>query len=154
MEVEIKTKPEFTVMGIVERGADGPKFIPPLWEKYHTRFDEVKEFTKNRIGFGIMANYDQGTKEFDYLAGNQVEPGSEAPEGLTTWDVPEQTYAVIPCTVPTIMEAYQFFHKEWLPKVDFEACEGEPEFELYPEDFNNIETSTMFMYFPIRKAVP
>jgi AraC family transcriptional regulator len=101
-----------------------------------------------------MTNYDEGTKEFDYLAGHQVEPGAKAPQGLATWDIPEQTYAVIPCTVPTIMEAYQFFHKEWLPNADFEACAGEPEFEFYPEDFDDIQTSTIFMYFPIRKKGP
>jgi AraC family transcriptional regulator len=154
MEAEIKTKPGFTVMGLLERGTDGPKFIPPLWDKYFTRFDEVKGVIKNRIGYGVMANYDEGTKEFDYLAGHQVEPGTEVPEGLTTWDVPDRTYAVIPCTVPTIMEAYQFFYKEWLPTVDYEVCEGEPEFEYYPEDFDNIENSAMFMYFPIRKIGP
>ncbi len=119
MEIEIKTKPGFTVLGILERGKDGPKFIPPLWEKYMTRFNEIVHLIKDRNSYGVMANYDEGTKEFDYLAGHQVEHGTEAPEGLTTWDVPEQTYAVITCTVPTIMEAYQFFHKEWLPKVDF-----------------------------------
>jgi len=152
MEVEIKNKAEFTVMGMVERGKDGPKFVPPLWEKFHTRSDEVMEFTKDRIGYGVMANYDEGTEEFDYLAGVQVKPGSQAPKGMTTWDVPEQTYAVIPCTVPTIMEAYKFYYKEWLPSVEYEACKGKPEFELYPEDYEGIETGTMFMYFPIQKT--
>ena len=152
MEVEVKTKPGFTVLGLAERGKDGPKFIPPLWEKLHARHDEVMEFSKNKLGYGVMANYDEVTEEFDYLAGMEVDPGIQAPEGLTTWDVPDQTYAVIPCTVPTIMEAYQFYHKEWLPNVEYEACMGEPEFELYPEDYEGIETGTLYMYFPIRKV--
>ena len=150
MDVEVKTKPGFIVLGLLERGKEGPKFIPPLWEKFHTRFDEVKEFSKNRLGFGVMANYDEVTQEFDYLAGIQVEPGTQALEGMTTWDVPDQTYAVIPCTVPTIMEAYQFYRKKWLPNAEYEACIGEPEFELYPEDYEGIETGTVYMYFPIR----
>ncbi len=152
MEVEVKTRSGFTVLGMVERGREGPKFIPPLWEKFNRRFDEVKEFSKNKLGFGVMANYDVETEEFDYLAGIQVDPGTQPPEGLTTWDVPDQTYAVIRCTVPTIMEAYKFYRKEWLPNVKYEACMGEPEFELYPEDFEGIETGPIYMYFPIRKV--
>ena len=152
MEVEVKTRPGFTVLGLVERGKEGPKFIPPLWDKYFTRWDEVKEMIEDRVAYGVMTNYDEETQEFDYLAGHQVEPGTQAPEGLTTWDLPQQTYAVIPCTVPTIMEAYQFYQKEWLPSVEYEACMGEPEFELYPEDYEGIETGTLYMYFPIRKA--
>jgi predicted transcriptional regulator YdeE len=153
MKVEIRNKPAFTVLGLVERGIDGPKFIPPLWDKYMSRYDEVKEFIKDRNSYGIMANYDEVTKEFDYLAGHQVDPGTEAPGGLTTWDVPEQTYAVIPCTVPTIIDAYRFFQQEWLPTADYAAHQGEPEFEFYPQDFHSIETSKMFMYFPIQKKI-
>jgi AraC family transcriptional regulator len=152
MEVEVKIRPGFTVLGLVERGKEGPKFIPPLWDKYFSRWDEVKEVIKDRVAYGIMTNYDEETKEFDYLAGHQVEPGTKAPEGLTTWDIHEQTYAVIPCTVPTIMEAYQFYNKEWLPNVEYEACLGEPEFELYPEEYEGIETGILFMYFPVRKT--
>jgi predicted transcriptional regulator YdeE len=152
MEVEIKTRPGFTVLGLVERGKDGPKFIPPLWEKYFTRWDEVKTTVKGGIAYGVMTNYDEGTKEFDYLAGHEVESGTKALEGLTTWDIPEQTYAVIACTVPTIMEAYQYCYQEWLPSMDYEAVRGVPEFELYPEDYEDIETGLMYMYFPIRKV--
>ncbi|MFQ5819477.1 MAG: hypothetical protein ACE5I5_05780 [Candidatus Heimdallarchaeota archaeon] len=31
MDVEIVTKAAFTVLGMVERGKNGPTFIPPLW---------------------------------------------------------------------------------------------------------------------------
>jgi predicted transcriptional regulator YdeE len=152
MEIEVKTKPGFTVLGLVERGKEGPKFIPPLWEKYFSRWDDVKDIVKDKAAYGVMANFDEETKEFDYLAGQQVEPDTQAPDELTSWDISEQTYAVIPCTVPTIMEAYQFYHKEWLPNVEYEACQGVPEFELYPEEYEGIETGIMFMYFPIRKS--
>lgn len=150
MNVEIVTKPAFTVLGMVERGKNGPKFIHPLWERYMKRFDDIKNKRKSNVGYGVMDNYDNATEEFDYLAGIEVEPGTEAPEGFTTWDIPNQTYAVIACTIPTIGEVYQLFYQEWLPKEGYQRTDG-PEFEFYPENFENIETDTIFLYLPIKK---
>jgi len=76
-----------------------------------------------------------------------VKPETKPPEGMTAWNIPKQTYAVIACTVPTIMKAYRFF-REWLSKEDYQPAKG-PEFELYPENYRNVETDTMYMYFPI-----
>ena len=148
MEVNIVTKSAFTVLGIVERGKNGPEFIPPLWERFMKRHDDVKDMTESSIGYGVMDNFDESTGEFDYLAGYEVKPGTESPKGMTVWSVPKQTYAVIACTVPTIMEAYKFF-REWLSRETYQRAKG-PEFELYPEDYQNIETDTVYMYFPIR----
>ncbi len=150
MDVEIVTKPAFTVLGMVERGKNGPKFIPPLWERYMKRFDEIKNKRKSNVGYGVMDNYDKAIEEFDYLAGIEVEPGTEAPEGFTIWDIPNQTYAVIACTIPTIGEVYQFFYQEWLPKEGYQRADG-PEFEFYPENFENKETDTIYLYLPIKK---
>lgn len=148
--MEIVTKPAFTVLGMVKRGKNGPKFIPPLWERYMKRFDEIKNMRKSNIGYGVMDNFDKSTKEFDYLAGIEVEPGTEAPESFTIWNIPKQTYAVMTCTIPTIGEAYQFFDREWLPQEGYQRADG-PEFEFYPENFEKIETDTIYLYLPIKK---
>jgi len=152
MEVEIVTKPEFTVLGLLARGKVGPEFIPPLWDRLFVRINEIQNKIKSRIGYGVMSNYDETTKEFNYLAGFDVESGIEVPEGMIIWKVPDQTYAVIRCTIPTIMQAYQFFAQEWSLKEGYQRASG-PEFEFYPENFNpeEEETSMIYLYIPIKK---
>ncbi len=94
-----------------------------------------------------MDNHDPETREFDYLAGREAEPGTAAPRGLAAWEVPEQTYAVFQCTIETIMDAFRQF-TEWSQKEGYRRAEG-PEFELYPEGWQ--DTGTIYVYFPIEK---
>ncbi|MGD8566018.1 MAG: GyrI-like domain-containing protein [Candidatus Bathyarchaeota archaeon] len=152
MENKIELKPAFAVLGIMKRGKDGKKFIPPLWEKFSKQYHEkTRNLRKSNVGYGVMTNYDPQTKEFDYLAGVEVNPDTKAPKGMTIWNIPDQTYVKITCTVPTIMKAVEFFQKQWLPNQGYQPVEG-PEFEYYPEEYQNVETDTMYMYFPIKKA--
>jgi len=69
MEVEIVTKSAFTVLGIVKRDKNGPKFIPPLWERFMKRYDEIRNMTESSVGYGVMDNYDESTKELIILLG-------------------------------------------------------------------------------------
>lgn len=144
MEVQITTKPAFSVLGILDRGS--PPSIPELWKRFKKRSGEIQK--KSGGAYGVMDHCDETIGEFSYLAGFEVEAGTEAPEGMTTWEVPEQTYAVVTCTVPTVDEAIRFFYKEWLPKHD--CRHAGPEFEYYPEEWD--EKAPMYFYFPVRKA--
>jgi predicted transcriptional regulator YdeE len=150
MEITVQTKPAFTVLGMVERGKNGPEFIPSLWGRFEQRFDEIKEMIISGESYGVMDNYDETTKEFDYLAGVKVEAGTPSPEGMSVWDIPEQAYAVMACTVPTTKKAYEYYRSEWLPQSEYTTGTG-PEFELYPEDYREIETDTVYLYFPLKK---
>lgn len=152
MEAKIEIKPAFLVLGIMKRGRDGTKFIPPLWDRFFKQYHEkTKSLRKSNASYGVMKNYDSKTKEFDYLAGFEVDLDTEVPKEMTTWNIPKQTYATITCTVPTIIKAVEFFQKQWLPNQSYQPAEG-PEFEYYPEEYKNVETDTMYMYYPIKKA--
>ena len=152
MEAKIEIKPAFTVLGIMKRGKDGTKFIPPLWDKFFKHYHEkTKNLRKSNACYGVMKNYDSQTKEFDYLAGFEVDPDTKAPKEMITWNISKQTYVAITCTVPTIMKAVEFYQKQWLPNRCYQPAEG-PEVEYYPEKFKNLETDTMYMYYPIKKA--
>ena len=152
MEAKIEFKPAFIVLGIMKRGKGGTKFIPPLWDKFFEQYHEkTRNLRKSNAGYGVMRNYDPQTKEFDYLAGFEVDSDTKVPKGMITWNIPKQTYVTIACTVPTIMKAVEFFQKQWAPNQGYQHAEG-PEFEYYPEDYKNVETDTMYMYFPIKKA--
>lgn len=152
MEARIEIKPAFRVLGIMQRGRDGANFIPLLWDEFFKHYHEkTKSLRKSNACYGVMKDYDSQTKEFDYLAGFEVGPHTEAPGEMVTWDIRKQTYVAITCTVPTIRTAVEFYQTRWLPNRRYQAAEG-PEFEYYPEEYRNIETDTMYMYYPIKKA--
>jgi predicted transcriptional regulator YdeE len=152
MEAKVEIKHAFTVLGIMKRGVDGTKFIPSLWDRFFKHYHEkTRNLRKSNACYGVMKNYDPQTKEFDYLAGFEVDPETTVPNEMIAWNVPNQTYVGIACTVPTIRKAVEFYQKQWLSNRCYQPAEG-PEFEYYPEEFKNVETDTMYIYYPIKKA--
>jgi predicted transcriptional regulator YdeE len=154
MKVRIEVKPGFTVLGMVERGKNGPQFIPPLWQTFFQRIGEVSNLKKSDGVYGVMRNYDETTDEFDYLAGFEVEPGTTPPKGMVTWDIPELTYAVVSCTIGEIGEAYQFFYDHWLPNHGYtHGRYPEGGFEYYFEGCSyEDQQDPMELYFPVEKT--
>jgi len=82
MEVQIRTKPAFIVVGIEGSGdADkGPEWIKPLWNQAHKRFEEIKDLVNSDLGsWGLMSATDEHLapwkKEGKYLAGWEAKPG-------------------------------------------------------------------------------
>jgi len=87
---------------------------------------------------------------FDYVAGFEVYSTDDIPEGMVVWEIPEQKYAVFPCTLKTIGEAYQHALQTWLPQSDYQRGDG-PDFELYDRSFNpKDEGSLLYIYVPIK----
>jgi AraC family transcriptional regulator len=150
MEPKIVTKPTFTVVGMKYRGKNEKNEIPQLWEKFMPRAGEIKQ-RANPFGYGVMDNYDEKTGEFDYLAGVEVQNVSDAPEGMESWQVPEQTYAAFPCNLKNIKETFQQIYHEWLPQSGYQRTDG-PEFEYYDESFRPDQGKLdLFIYIPVRK---
>jgi AraC family transcriptional regulator len=154
MEAKIETRPAFTVLGLAKRGdADsGPTWIPPMWDEFFAQFGkQLHELTGAGPAYGVMDRYNPETHTFEYMAGFEAAPGTVAPEGLTTWEIPEQTYAVVGCTIKTISDAYTFFHQEWLPEAGYQRGVG-PEFEFYGEEFHGDDGDRIYMYLPIVRS--
>lgn len=160
MDVQIKTKPAFTVLGIEGRGdADkGPEWIKPLWGRMLKRLEEIKDLAKDQSVppwecWGLMSATDEflapWKKEGKCLAGLEVEHGAKPPEGWKTWDIPKQTYAVIACTMATYGEAFKFVVQQFLPMEGYEQAGAMHEF--YPKEFQDPEKGTLYLYFPIKK---
>ena len=57
------------------------------------------------------------------------------PDGMVSWNIPTQTYAVFPSTLPQIGETWTEAYQQWLPQSGYQRAVG-PEFELYDEKFN------------------
>ena len=150
MQPNIVTKPAFTVVGMKYHGKNEHNEIPRLWRKFGPHMHEIYYVRQPDVSYGVMGNYDEETGEFDYLAAVEVVRASELAEGLVSWSIPTQTYAVFPCTLSTIREIYDSIYQEWLPTSGYQHATG-PEFELYDEHFDvNDTTSTMFIYIPVK----
>lgn len=133
MEPKIVTRPAFTVVGMKYRGKNEKNEIPMLWERFMPRSGEIKQ-RANPYGYGVMDNYDEKTGEFDSLAAVEVQDASDIPEGMESWQVPEQTYAIFPCNLKSIKQVFRQIYREWLPESGYQQTSG-PDFEFYNESF-------------------
>lgn len=150
MEIEIREKDAFTVMGIQDRGKKGPDFIPSLWNKFNTRFDEIKDLILTKEAYGVCFAFDKLSKEFNYLAGFEVNEGTQPLEGMIVFSVPQARYAVITCTLPQITEAYQAVG-DWIRDNGYKEV-GNLDMEVYPESWDDEETDQMYIYVPMVKS--
>ncbi len=145
MEPKIVTRPAFKVVGMLYEGKNENNEISGLWDHFIPRIDDVED--KSGDAYGVCGNV-QPDGSFQYLAGIEVSQVEDQPADMSHWRVPEQTYAVFPCTLQNVRETYHHAYHNWLPQSDYERVDG-PDFELYPEDFNPETGTGMYIYIPI-----
>jgi predicted transcriptional regulator YdeE len=151
MEVALRTRTAFTVMGMQDKGIDTSKFIPKLWERFLKRSDEIEEKIKSKAIYGISYNKNKSTKEFSYLVAYEIQPEIEIPEGMITYTMPELTYVEVKCTLPTLTEAWNFASK-WIKENGYKDNSSSfGEYEVYPEEFEDEKNDPMFIYVPVIK---
>ncbi len=149
MEPTIVSKPAFIAVGLGYRGKNENEEIPKLWQGFGPRFKEIEGVIDGDVCYGICDNMDESSGEFNYVAAVEVSGGGDIPEGMVCWDIPEQTYAVFICTLPTIGQAFDHIYKTWLPQSGYKRACG-PEFERYDKEFDpNDPSSEMEIYIPI-----
>ena len=149
MNPEIKSLPAFCVIGQLYRGKNEHGEIPAMWDTLNARRGELQAIRGSGAAYGVCGNMEPDGV-FEYIAGVEVPVGAEAPEGMSRWEVPAQIYAVFPCTLQTIHQAYEQAYQVWLPGSGYKRIDG-PDFELYPETFepSDPESQGMFIYIPI-----
>jgi AraC family transcriptional regulator len=126
-------------------------FRDPLWRDFGPRTKEIVHTAPASVAYGVIDNFDEADGEFDYVAGLEVDSTTDIPEGMTAVELPDQTYAVFECTLPTLMDTNRYVHQEWLPASGYVRAEG-PEFELYDERFDMTQGKLdMAIYIPVRK---
>ena len=144
----------FTVVGLKRRGTSEnvTDEVPPMWGRLMQRQSEISGRVNQREAYGIIGNCDEDTKEYDYVAGFEVAGDPQVPDGMVSWVVPGQTYAVFPTTLPTLMETFNYICGVWLPQSEWERDTG-PEFEFYGEDFDpHTDDFRMEIYVPVVRA--
>jgi len=148
MEPKIVTKPAFTVVGMLYHGKNENNEIAQVWSEFIPRVKEIEHMGLQN-SYGVCGQPEENGA-FKYVAGFEVDSVAGIPEGMISWDVPAQKYAVFPCTLSTIHEAYQHAFKTWLPQSDYQAGDG-PDFEMYDESFDpQVEGSVLYIYIPIK----
>ena len=148
MEPQIVKKPAMTLVGLPLHGKLEGMDLISLWNGFGPRMAEIKDGTPS-ICYGAMDNYSEATGEFDYLAACEVKSAAAVPAGMVSWNIPAQTYAVFPSTLPQIGEAWMTAYQQWLPQSGYKRAAG-PEFELYDEKFNPQDpASTLYLCVPI-----
>lgn len=148
MEPKILTKPAFTVVGMLYHGKNENNEIAQMWGEFVPRIGEIKHGVGPEVAYGVCRDLEpEGA--FEYVAGVEVDNTEDIPEGMVSWEVPEQKYAVFPCTLKTIGEAYQHAFRTWLPGSGYQHADG-PDFEYYDETFDpGVEGSELYIYIPI-----
>lgn len=136
-------------MGLKYRGKNEQNEIPQLWQAFGPRMGEITHIVNPHVAYGLSDNLDETTGEFDYLAAVEVDTAADIPAGMVSWELPAQRYAVFPCTLQNIGEAYRQAYHTWLPNSGYQRGDG-PDFEYYDESFDpNVEGSELFLYVPI-----
>lgn len=141
MEPEIRKVPAFTVIGLrdtITQPGDGR--IPQLWKGLHARQGEIVA-PDGAAAFGLCIHAATPGTGFDYLAGIEAEESAEAPDGMTRFEIPARTCAVLTVEVTpdtlagALGNAFAFLWKTWLPASDFRPAGG-VEYERYDERFD------------------
>ncbi len=149
MEPRFVSLPAFTLVGMTMRVKPHGKVPGQLWDEFGPRMDEIQHVAGPAIAYGLTANMNMSTGEFDYMAGLQVSSTEDIPAGMAAYDVPAQTYAVFPCTIPTLRPVFDQIYGVWLPSSGYARTAG-PELELYDETFDPREPASEFdVYIPV-----
>lgn len=148
MEPKIVTKPAFTVVGLMYHGKNENNEIPQVWNKLNPRHGEIQH--KTGLAYGVCGELEDNGR-FRYLAGYEVTEETNTPRDMERWDVPEQQYAVFPCTLKTIHTVYQYIFETWLPQSGFARADG-PDFEYYSREFDPATGEGMAIYMPVKKV--
>jgi len=149
MEPKIVTKPAFTVVGMKYRGENKENEIAQMWREFIPRIKEIKHISNDEVSYGVCSDLED-TDVFEYVAGMEVDSAADIPEGMVSWRVPEQKYAVFTCTLQTLHTAYKHAFQTWLPQSGYQRGDG-LDFELYDETFDpEAEGSELYIYIPIK----
>jgi AraC family transcriptional regulator len=152
MEPKFVTKEAFSLVGMMYSGKPQGDDIPQLWRAFGARMGEVAGVVSPGDCYGATHSYDMDTGEMEYVAAMEVPADAPVPDGMVRVDVPAQTYAVFPCTLPAIQATFGQIYSEWLPASGYQRAPGS-EFELYDGAFDpNDPASIFYAYIPVVKG--
>jgi AraC family transcriptional regulator len=152
MEPKIIRKEGFTLAGLAHRGRVDAAKVEALWGRFFTRVGELRGVIEPEVAYGVMANYDEATEEFDYIASMQVAGADDLPAGFVATPFPPCDWAVFTTTMPEMAQAYAYIYGTWLPGAGYQHGPA-AEFEKYGPAFDPAKPeSPVDIYVPVVKA--
>ncbi len=133
LEPRIETKPAILVMGlqaafIAGRSPDSNagEIVGPLWSRFHARQSEVEAVEPGvYVGWSFLGPPDQRAREdeVEYVAGVQVTPGCDVPDGMVAIETAAGLYAVFEHrgAMSEFAGLVRSIYGEWLPT---SGCRG------------------------------
>lgn len=123
---------------------------PQFWGAFEPRIGEIENIVNEHTSYGISANQDMETGEFDYIAGFEVSSAENLPPGMVHFEVPGEKYAVFATTLSRVGETFDYAYQTWLPKSNYQPT-GDPDLEVYGEAFHPQDPDSEFdVYVAIR----
>jgi AraC family transcriptional regulator len=109
--------------------------IAALWQRFVPYLGHIPG-QLGSTSYGICLNY-QPDGSFEYLCGVQIAGSPPLPAELKTVEIPRANYAVFLHSghISAIGVTWQAIFQQWLP-VSGCTLEGEPNFEVYADDFD------------------
>lgn len=150
----------FRIAGLKQHLAQGQnQDIPDLWGRLMAMAPGFKNVELGEA-YGVCANTDATTGEFDYYAAVKVTGASKVPPELEHLDIPAQTYAVFTHKVknPNLSQdlppTFQYIWGTWLPNSGYDHAGG-PDFEFYDARFTpngpNGPAGEIDIYVPVKE---
>ena len=136
---------------ILSKDYNGDQVITPLWQK----FLPLSHNIPNRIGDPLYAAI-WGEPEEDrshpyelhYLCAATVSSFDDVPDGMITYEVPAQTYAMIVHRGPIseLGKTIEFLYRQWLPDSPWKHT-GNTDIEVYDHRFDGCSEGSEFDYW-------
>ena len=147
MQPQLITKLAFTVVGLLIQTTAKNAEIPALWDQFVPRMGEIPHQSAEHASYGLMSNFDRTTSTVDYMAGSPVEKVGALPAGMSSWDVPANTYAIFETSIAKIGETFDHIFSTWLPTSGYQQVNA-PYFEYYGENFSP-NNPVLSIYIPV-----
>lgn len=153
MNIEIRRKEAFAVIGKEGSTADGAGFIGRLWEDANAHFEEIRHLARTDengapVGiWGAMSDFSRSFLPWEedfskglYLAGAECAIDADAPDGWVKWIVPAYEYRIAECENDrTFADTLQYLKENGL------SLAGAV------HDFTDPTTGKSYLFFPVEK---
>lgn len=139
MALRYEERPAFSIVGMKYVGKNEHGEVGRMWGDFIPRMGEIPGARERQVAYGYCT-MDEECKDgaFAYVAG--IESSGPAPHGMVQVEVPASKYAVYTHIGPATTLP-QAFERAYAELTEAGQPHGDWAFELYPEDYDNSQTS-------------
>ncbi len=150
MQPTTQQQAELTIVGMATTATPMTPAIAALWGSFALRIHEVPFASEPGVRYGLMSDFNQGTGQFEYLAGVAVSEVGDLPQGMTSRTVPAGSYAVFDATLSTLASTFEHIFRVDGSRRGLRS----PTFERYGAHFDPEDpTSRVTVHLPEAPAV-